>query len=466
MFLIYRHLLASAAGPFFFGWFVITFVLMIDVLFRYVDLFVSKGVPFLLATKVLGLSLGYTFALSVPMAVLIAILMSVGQLATDHEITAMKACGISLVTVLRPLLFGAFVIGGLLTAYNHYVFPRSNHTLTNLLYDINRKKPMLKIRAHRFTQMNDRLTIYVGHKNDRTGEIEDVRIFEKEKPGDLSPRLTLAARGRIIPDHNTDSMLIELYDGETHDIPDQNHPERYQVVRFQRQNMRLVNMERDFRQSGRTARNDREMDLNDLRTAAASERSHQDQVGIRVRESSTSLLSKSLRVLNPDLRASVLGNAPPDSAGKNAFFGRLDRSVLSDIARLGDQARHQTHLLESYRAREARYNVEFHKKFAIPFACVVFALLGVPMAITSARSGKGISISLALAVYFIYYIFLMGGEKLADRGRLDPFTAMWSANIILLVLGIPLFVKKVCEVQSAGRPWWRASTSIAKSGAK
>ena len=112
MYLIYRHLLKSAAGPFFFGWFVITFLLMIDVLFRYVDLFVSKGVPFFLATKVLGLSLGYTFALSIPMAVLIAILMSVGQMATDHEITAMKACGISLWAVLRPLLFGAALIGG------------------------------------------------------------------------------------------------------------------------------------------------------------------------------------------------------------------------------------------------------------------------------------------------------------------------------------------------------------------
>ena len=85
MLLIYRHLLLSATGPFFFGLFVITFLLMIEILFKYVDLFVSKGVPFWLATKVLALSLGHTFALSVPMAVLIAILMSVGQLAADHR---------------------------------------------------------------------------------------------------------------------------------------------------------------------------------------------------------------------------------------------------------------------------------------------------------------------------------------------------------------------------------------------
>jgi lipopolysaccharide export system permease protein len=208
MYLIYKHLLAAAVGPFFFGWFVITFLLMIDVLFRYVDLFVSKGVPFIMATKVLALSLGHTFALSIPMAVLIAILMSVGQLAADQEITAMKASGISLWSVLRPLLFGAGLIALGLTAYNHFVFPESNHTLANLLYDINRKKPMLEIRAQQFTDMSDRMTIFVRHKDDHTGRIEDVTIFEKEKPGDLSPRLTIATWGRIVPDHETDSMLI------------------------------------------------------------------------------------------------------------------------------------------------------------------------------------------------------------------------------------------------------------------
>lgn len=94
--------------------------------------------------------------------------------------------------------------------------------------------------------------------------------------------------------------------------------------------------------------------------------------------------------------------------------------------------------------------VEFHKKFAIPFACIVFVILGVPMAVTTSRSGKGISVSLALAVYFLYYLFLMGGEKLSDRGKLDPFMAMWTANFVLLALGIPLFVRAMKE-----GPLWR-----------
>ncbi len=447
MYLIYRHLLASAAGPFFFGWFVITFLLMIDVLFRYVDLFVSKGVPFIMATRVLGLSLGYTFALSIPMAVLIAILMSVGQLASDHEITAMKACGISLWAVLRPLLLGAALIGAGLTAYNHFIFPTANHTLANLLYDINRKKPMLEIRENQFTDMSDRMTIFVSRKDDITGEIEDVKIFEKEQPGDLSPRLTIATRGRIIPDHETDSMLIELYDGEIHEVPDKEQPDKYQVIRFRQHNLHLENMERDFQESGRQARSDREMDLNDLKAAAAKERERQDQVGVRVLEQSGTFLTKQFQVLDPARRHIGLGQTPtpPAGPGRDAFLGRKFKATLTRIERIVAQSRHQSRLLDSYHAAENRYNVEFHKKFAIPFACVVFALLGIPMAVTSARSGKGVSVSLALAVYLIYYAFLMGGEKLADKGKLDPFVAMWSANFVLLCLGIPMFIKAARE---------------------
>jgi len=447
MYLIYRHLLTAAAGPFFFGWFVITFLLMIDVLFRYVDLFVSKGVPFLLATKVLGLSLGHTFALSIPMAVLVAVLMSVGQLAADHEITAMKASGISLFSVLTPLLWGAFAITLGLTAYNHYVFPESNHTLANLLFDINRKKPMLEIRPQQFTDMNDRMTIFVREKDDITGRIEDVSIFEKEKPGDLSPRLTIATWGRIIADHETDSMLIELHEGEIHERPDREQPDKYQVIRFRQHNIHIPNVERDFRRSGRQTRGDREMNLTDLLAAAGEERGRLAHVDTTVHELSGSLWKWQAKLLDPVSRMDLLGSeaTPPGSAARRDWLDGKFRLTRMKIDRLSEQASYQESIGDQYRVRENRYMVEFHKKFAIPFACVVFALLGVPMAVTASRSGKGVSVSLAIFVYLIYYLFLVGGEKFADRGLVDPFLAMWSANIVLLILGIPMFLKAARE---------------------
>jgi lipopolysaccharide export system permease protein len=446
MYLIYRHLLRSAAGPFAFGFFVITFLLMIDILYKYIDLFVSKGVPFTIATKVLALSLGHTFALSVPMAVLIAILMSVGQLAADHEITAMKASGISLWAVLAPLLLGAGGIALGLTAYNHFVFPESNHTLANLLYDIGRKKPMLEIREQMFTDLSDRMTIFVKSKDDLTGRIEDVTIFEKKEPSDPSPRLTTAAWGRIIAEHEADAMLIELHDGEIHEVPDTDEPLKYQIVRFRQHDLYLTEMERDFRESDRKARSDREMNLTDLWHAAAAEQVKQDKVAARVAEIGGKVVDAQWQLLDPSTRAQAVGIARGQHIAHNeAYRAKKIKATRRKVEMAADQMRYQEKIRDSYRVRENRYLVEFHKKFAIPFACVVFALLGVPMAVTTSRSGKGVSVSMALAVYLIYYLFLVGGEKFADRGKLDPALAMWMANLVLVAIGIPIFWRTLRE---------------------
>lgn len=445
--LIYRHLLRSAAGPFIFGLFVITFLLMINVLYTYVDLFVSKGVPFSQATRFLVLSLGHTFALSVPMSVLIAVLMGVGQLAADNEITALKASGISLWTVLRPLLLGGVFIFAAQTAYNHYIFPKANHALANLSFDISHSRPMLQIQERRFTQMNEKMTIYVKKKDDLTGRIEGVSIFEKENPGDLTPRLTLATWGVIVPDHAHDSMLIELHDGEIHDRPDRDNPDTYRVNRFKQYNLTLDNMEQDFKESDRKSKSDREMDLGELLAAAARERERQVEIAGDVRGLTDNVLKWQFGLLNPARRDQVLGvtSAPADSTERRSWLQPKFKATRLKTQRVADQAGYQQKIQERYHIQENRYMVEFHKKFAIPFACVVFTLVGVPMAVTTSRSGKGVSVSLAIAVFLVYYLFLMGGEKFADRGLLSPFLAMWSANLLLVAVGLPIFFKTVRE---------------------
>ncbi|MBT4291817.1 LptF/LptG family permease, partial [bacterium] len=113
-----------------------------------------------------------------------------------------------------------------------------------------------------------------------------------------------------------------------------------------------------------------------------------------------------------------------------------------------------------------RFMVEFHKKFAIPVACLVFVLLGLPMAISTARSGKGVSLSLAIGLFLVYYLFLVGGEKMADRGMMHPALAMWLANIVLTLVAIPALMITLKETplfhrkQSSSPEISKESTSI------
>lgn len=460
--LLDRHLLRAAVGPFFFGLFTITFLLMIDVLFRYVDMFVSKGVPFAVATKVLILSLGYTLALSVPMSVLIAVLMSVGQLAGDNEITAMKASGVSLWSVLRPLMLGAAVIGGGLTAFNHYVYPESNHTLVNLLYDIKRSRPMLDIRPQMFTDLNDEMTIYVASKDDVTGRITDVSIVEKEKAGELSPRVTTADWGRIINDRASGAMVLELHDGEIHEMPDPEQPTKYQVIRFRQHDIRMSDMERGIEDSRRKSRGDREMNLTDLREAARHQRLRRDESAQHVANLNADVVQWQFRLLDPAEREQLRRREAANPAERRTRLSATRRK----LEHAASQSRAQATVEVSHLRKANKFMVEYHKKLAIPFACLVFALLGVPMAVTTSRSGKGVSISLAMAVYLIYYLCLVGGEKLSDRGLLDPALSMWSGNLLLLAVGIPLFLRSVRETSYLTLRWpWRRPAPVSGAAA-
>ncbi len=460
MFLIYKHLLRATVGPFLFGFGVTTFVLLIDYLYRYVELFVEKGVPFFIATEFLVLSLGHTFALSIPMAILIGVLMGVGQLAADHEIVALKASGIGLDALYRPLLGGAAFVMICLTAYNHFVFPESNHRLANLLTDIGRSKPLLEIRPQVFAELNDRVTIWVAAKDDRTGELRDVRILEKENPEDLRPRLTTAVRGRLIPRPAEGAAVLELMEGEIHSLPEDNDPARYNIVRFQRHNLFVRNAERSLEESRRTARGDREMNLRALWTAARRERADQGQIRANTADIAARLTTKEWAILRPDERAGALARGATGGSQPRAFRKAAQAGVRQEVEMASSSAGVQAQVLASHQVAENRYMVEFHKKFAIPFACVVFVLLGLPLAVTASRAGRGVSVAVAMSLYLVYYLFLIGGEKLSDRGRLDPFLAMWAANIVLTGIGIPLAVRAVRETPFPRCPWPRRTRSI------
>src|SRR5512134_1804408 len=155
-----RYILRNYLGPFVFSMAVITFVFVMDFILRYIDLFLGKGVKFHIVLQAFTLSLGHMFALIIPMAVLPATLMTYGSMAGENELTAMRACGVSIYRMLLPGLMGAVLLTVGLVMYNNHVLPESNHRLLNLLIDIQRKQPTVELRANRFIDDLQGYTIY------------------------------------------------------------------------------------------------------------------------------------------------------------------------------------------------------------------------------------------------------------------------------------------------------------------
>src|SRR5438128_3538752 len=189
--------------PFLLGFGVVTFILEMDVLFDYLDLVVNRGVAVGTVAQLFLLSLGYIVALSVPCAVLVAVLMTFGRLSQDNEITALRASGVNLGRILMWPLAAAVLVATGLILFNNYVLPESNHAFANLLVDIGRMRPTVRLQEGVFISDFPGYDMLVRSVNGRTNEMKGVTIYQRNPGG--PPTTIFAARGKLeyTPDGST-----------------------------------------------------------------------------------------------------------------------------------------------------------------------------------------------------------------------------------------------------------------------
>jgi lipopolysaccharide export system permease protein len=464
-----RYILRNYLGPFVFSIAVITFVFIMDFILRYIELFLGKGVRFHIVLQAFALSLGHMFALIIPMAVLPATLMTYGNLTSENEITAMRACGTSLYRMIIPGLVGAVLLAGGLVFYNNHVLPESNHRLMNLLIDIQRKQPTVELSANRFIDDVQGYTFYFKEKNDRTGEIEDVQIFRRGDNG-AQPTTIIAKTGRLQMIEGQNVLRVDLHDGEIHELPLAGDRETYRRTNFKEYTLNIKDVDRSLQRSERDYRGDREMSvrmmndkIQEIRSEMALARQEIIQLAGTSMEGTFALLDTNERARRwadkPDsasaATAAAAENTPKPRVTVRARNNATSKIPLAARSEFLTRSRIETEVgkRESFEKQIRRYQVEIQKKYSIPFACVVFVLVGAPLAIRMGRSGMNMAIGLSLSFFLIYYVCLIGGEKLADRGFVNPYVAMWAPNIILGALAAFLLRKAAREQALADWTW-------------
>ena len=443
-----RYILSNHFGPYCFSLAIITFIFVMDFIIRWLDKFIGKGVSVLTVFEFFFLSLGHMFALIIPMAVMPATLMAFGQLAADNEVTAMKSSGVSLYRMIAPVLAATAALTLGLIFYFNMLLPESNHRLMNLMLDIGRMKPTLQIKENMFSDALAGYTILVREKNDKTGEIKGVQIFELR--GGV-PKSIIAASGRMKYREDEGVMRFELDDGEIHEMPDPADIKTYRRTLFKHFTLNIQDTERTLKRSDRTHRNDREMTVGMMRAkiveyAQTSEttRAHMNQVARDY------IIAAFSRVID-DARTLVPGDSPPPRPAPGT--ARAVPRIESEAEQILQILETQTYALDSNLRQINRYGVEIHKKFALPFSCIIFVLLGAPLAIRSGKRGMTISIGFSILLFLVYYVFLISGEKLADRRLMEPWLAMWLANIVFLVVAV--FILKQTNRESGAIDWAR-----------
>ncbi|HOD17184.1 MAG TPA: LptF/LptG family permease [Candidatus Cloacimonadota bacterium] len=408
-----RYILKEHIAPFFLSLFVVTFVLMIDKMIDFMNTIITKRLDFGTVMQVFGLSLPYMLALSVPMAVLVATILAFGRMAVDREIAAMKASGINIYSLIGPLLGVALLLTGLMTYFNHVTLPETNHKLKNLTLKIAYYKPMTIIKAGEFTNIAD-YTIYV-QKNLET-ELLGIVIYDRKET--RFPRTIYAKSGQIKQWDNGNSLQVTLHNGEMHERDEQNAGQ-YQVRAFKDFTLYIRNLGNQMDFAETDYRSDREMTYAEIQAA--------------IKDKQREIAQKTALVEQYNRRLNIL------KLNSSSLNNQMETRRLNAMLKM-----EQDRLAELHNDLDS-IKVEYHKKFALAFAIIIFVLIGIPLGLMTRSSGIGAAFSVSSLIFLVYYIALTGGEQMADRGYISPFLSMWFSNIIFLILAIGLIIASIYE---------------------
>jgi lipopolysaccharide export system permease protein len=456
--LLDRYILRQLAAPFLFALAAQTSLMLLSQVAKKFGALVGKGLPWTVIGEVFALSLPFIVAMTLPMAVLLAVLYTFSHLAADNEITAMRASGISVYQVLRPVLLWGVCMAAFNFAFVDQILPRSNARLRALLIDIGRKKPTFELREQVINEVPPSQYFLRASRIDAaTGRLRGVTIYDVG--GEASRRIIYADSGAMAYAEGQTDLSLRLYDGSIHQYRPA-EPTRFQLTYFSVNDIRVKNVYDQLqRNTSESIRGDREMSTCEMLEVIRDAKQQQQEA----RRDRSSLVENDLRALLslPPVFSSAVTSVDSTRQGYCGWVKSLQDFILPKTAkaqspaqagtvklppRLPRQARVRLSswsevVTAADRVREAdrradRYAVEVHKKWAISLACISFVIIGVVMALRFPRGGIGLVIGGGLAVFAIHYVGLTAGESLADRGHVSPWLAMWMPNIVLTVLGV------------------------------
>jgi lipopolysaccharide export system permease protein len=431
-----RYLLKSHVGPFLFALFALSGIMFVQTIARRLQDLAGKGLPTSVILEVMYLSLPHILALTLPMAVLVAVLYAFSQLAAENEITALKASGVNLIRLMTPLLVASVFFAGFMLWFNDRVLPEMNHRLKNLVVDVAAKTPTLQLTEHvinpiRTEDYRTRYWLKANRIDDQTGRMWDVVIFDLSNA--RKARTVYADSGVMNMNTAQTDMMLTLYDGYIHEVDEYQQAELQRVL-YREQRIELKGVGTQLSRNQDDYRTDREMSIAMLSAVVDSARANLAML----REEAHQIQQSAIRTVLAGPGAE-LDELPPSAAGGLGYAFSDRRSFARPGIMYGtDPVVYQAALdaqrlannEQTIQDRINQYSVEYHKKYAIPFACIIFVLIGAPLAVRFPRGGVGMVIASSFTIFGIYYMSLIGGESLGDRGAIHPFWGPWTPNLL------------------------------------
>ena len=448
--LLDRYITKSLIGPFFFALITVIFLFLFQFLIKSLDQFVGKGLSMWIIIQLITLNLAWMLTLAVPMAMLVSSLMTFGTMSSANEITILKASGVSLNRLMLPVIFISFILFYLMVRFNNEVLPEANHRAKILLYDITKTKPTFILEPGKFSNDLQGVQILVKKTFPNSNNIEGVYIYNYSNPEAVD--LLTAKTGDISFSVDLKKVIMNLSDGEIHELNMKNGTRDYRKINFEKHRLTFDAEGFGFKSSDENAfaRSDRELSADAMKLIVDSLKIHQSKLDDVYIENLNRDIKKVLEInfidtvfvkgnnldVNTNINTDTVFRRKAEINSYDTYNNYIRKFMNKKIDLTNSRA-----AFIQYDKQIDSYDVEIYKKFSIPFACVVFALVGAPLGYRVRKGGFGIAAGFSLLFFLLYWACLIGGEKLADRAIVSPFVGMWIANIIIGCFGLYLMFK-------------------------
>ena len=432
--------------------FICLFIFMMQFLWRYVDELVGKGLEINVLAQFFFYS-GLTLVpASLPLAVLLAALITFGNFGERFELLAMKAAGISLLNIMRPLIVFIAFVCCLSFYFQNVIGPTAQSKLWTLLLSMKQKSPEVDIPEGVFYDEIDGYNLYVKHKDRKTGMLYDVLIYNFDK-GFENAQIIKADSGRLEMTADKQHLYLHLYSGEQFEnLKSQNMNQRnvpYRREAFSEKHA-IIEFDSDFNMmdEGVMSNQSNSKNMRMLQTSIDSISARNDSVG---RSYYNDAINSTYRVGTTMNRADsarlVKERQQPiniDSiyrAGTLADRQRWLSAACNNAETVSNDWNFKKTNLESSDYSLRRHMTAWHEKITLSLACMSFFFIGAPLGGIIRKGGLGMPVVVSVLIFIIYYIINNTGYKMARDGNWVVWMGMWTSTAILAPLGAFLTYK-------------------------
>lgn len=450
---LYLFLLKTFTPLFFMTFGICLFIVLMQFLWKYVDEMVGKG----LDISVLGEMFFYA-ALSfvptaLPLAILLASLMTFGNLGEQLELLAMKSAGISLPRIMKPFIIILAIIAVGAFFFQNNIIPLSQVKMYTLLGSIRAKSPELEIPENTFYNQIAGYNLYVKEK-EKNGLLRHLMIYDYSEGFD-NAQVIVADSGRLKVSTDKQFLVLQLFEGKRFkNLEEQGTVQTGGAVAYQKESFKtreiLIKFDSDFHRADESAMQSRYIgkNLKDLQTSIDSMTAHLDSIK---EINAQAIYSRSYKSELQYTRTGEPTNSISDSlnhAKLTADFDSLYRSfppgrrltmlrqTRNSLEMIKSDYDFKAEILAGDEKEMRRHHTEMHRKFTLSFACLIFFFIGAPLGAIIRKGGLGMPVVISIFLFIFYYIIDNIGFKMASNGMWPPWQGMWLSSAVLLPLGI------------------------------